>query len=295
MSPGRSFRTSTLNPHNASPLCLVCFPAAGEHTELCWPLLADACATLRPDATAGSAGVPIILTASGVGAQLAALVRSKLQSFDRAAGEGAAAEAWAALACLPHAAESAAQAAACCEALAAATAPPEAGDEAEEQAWGGALLTLHCGALGAQAALLAASGAEGGAQVAATLLPQALSLLAAHPGCYHAVAAAAEVLQAAAAAGGALSQDQLRELLPLLAPNLSAASQPLRRETLRVLCCFPQPAMLAPAGSGELRLAAAVGCCAGPCSDLHLCLAMAACTAGLDSKAAVASCAAHGR
>lgn len=239
--------------------------------------------------------MPIILTASGVGAQLAALVRSKLQSFDRAAGEGAAAEAWAALACLPHAAESAAQAAACCEALAAATAPPEAGDEAEEQAWGGALLTLHCGALGAQAALLAASGAEGGAQVAATLLPQALSLLAAHPGCYHAVAAAAEVLQAAAAAGGALSQDQLRELLPLLAPNLSAASQPLRRETLRVLCCFPQPAMLAPAGSGELRLAAAVGCCAGPCSDLHLCLAMAACTAGLDSKAAVASCAAHGR
>ncbi|KAL4434124.1 hypothetical protein ABPG75_000565 [Micractinium tetrahymenae] len=250
---------------------------AGELTELCWPLLVDACATLRPDATAGSAGVPIILTASGVGAQLAALVRSKLRSFDRGAGEGAAAEAWVMLACLPHAAESAAQAAACCKALAAATAPPAAGEEGQE-AWGSALLTLHCGALGAQAALLAASGAEGGGQVAAALLPQALSLLAAHPGCYHAVAAAAEVLQAAAAAGADLSQDQLRELLPLLAPNLSAASQPLRRQTLRVLCCFPQPAMLAPAGSED----AATGAPQPACDVLQQLLALESRQQGVD-------------
>ncbi|PRW58885.1 small subunit processome component 20-like protein [Chlorella sorokiniana] len=229
---------------------------AGELSEVCWPLLMDVCATLRPGATAGAAGVPIILTASGVGSQLAALVRSKLQSFDREAADdaSAAAEAWAALACLPHAAESAAQAAACCAALAAATEPAEE----EEQAGGqgsnsdsssSALLMLHCGALGAQAALLAA--AESAQQVQAQLLPKALALLVRHPGNYHAVAAAAAVLQAASAVGADLSLQQLQELLPLLAPNLSAASQPLRRETLRVLCCFTQPAMQTPAGAEE--------------------------------------------
>ena len=214
----------------------------------------DVCDTLRPGATAGAAGVPIILTASGVGAQLAALVRSKLQSFDRqAAGDAAAAaEAWAALACLPHAAESAAQAAACCAALAAATEPSEEEEQAAEPGSdSSALLMLHCGALGAQAALLAAAGEDSGKQVQSQLLPQALALLVRHPGNYHAVAAAAAVLQAASAAGAELSQQQLQELLPLLAPNLSAASQPLRRETLRVLCCFSQPAMQPPAGAGE--------------------------------------------
>ena len=182
-----------------------------------------------------------------MGAQLAALVRSKLQTFSSDDGEVAAAEAWAALACLPHAAESAAQAAACCAALAEATAPPE-GHEGE---WSVALLTLHCGAMGAQATLLGAAGGEGGEAVAWHLLPQALALLARHPGSYHAVAAAAAVLQQAAAAGAELSTAQLQELAPLLAPNLSAASQPLRRETLRALCCFAQPPMLATAGSGE--------------------------------------------
>ncbi len=234
-------------------------PLAGELSEVCWPLLMDVCATLRPGATAGAAGVPIILTASGVGAQLASLVRSKLQAFDRqAAGESAAAaEAWAALACLPHAAESAAQATACCAALAAATEPSEGEDEqaagpgSDSSSSSSALLMLHCGALGTQAALLAAAGEERGQRVQAQLLPQALALLVRHPGNYHAVAAAATVLQAASAAGAELSQQQLQELLPLLAPNLSAASQPLRRETLRVLCCFSQPAMQTPAGAGE--------------------------------------------
>ena len=228
---------------------------AGELSEVCWPLLVDVCATLRPGATAGAAGVPIILTASGVGAQLAAFVRGKLSGFDRqAAGDAsAAAEAWAALACLPHAAESAVQAAACCAALAAATEPSEEDEEqaAEPGSDSSALLMLHCGALGAQAALLAAAGEESGQRVQAQLLPQALALLVRHPGNYHAVAAAAGVLQAASAAGAQLSLQQLQELLPLLAPNLSAASQPLRRETLRVLCCFSQPAMQPPAGSGE--------------------------------------------
>lgn len=217
---------------------------------MAWPLLADVCATLRPGATAGASGVPILLTASGCGAQLAALVRSKLQalSAEAASDEGAAAESWAALACLPHAAENAAQAAACCAALAAATAPA---DDDMEQGSSSALLMLHCGALGAQAALLTASGQEGNGQATAALLPQALALLVRHPGNYHAVAAAAEVLQAAAAGGAELSTQQLQELVPLLAPNLSAASQPLRRETLRVLCCFRMPPMLPPAGSED--------------------------------------------
>lgn len=222
---------------------------AGEHTDICWPLLIDVCATLRPGATAGSPGVPVILTAAGVGPQLAALVRSKLQAFSAGGDVGAAAEAWAALACLPHAAENAAQAAACCAALAAATAAAEDGSDGSEGS--SAQLVLHCGALSAQAALLAASGEDGGSKVQRELLPRALALLARHPASYHAVAAAAEVLQQAANAGAELSGRQLQELLPLLAPNLSAASQPLRRETLRALCVFPMPAMLAPAGSGE--------------------------------------------
>ncbi|PSC76593.1 small subunit processome component 20-like protein [Micractinium conductrix] len=247
---------------------------AGELTQLCWPLVADVCATLRPEAAAGAAGVPLILTASGVGAQLAALVRSKLQTFSSDDGEVAAAEAWAALACLPHAAESAAQAAACCAALAEATAPPE-GHEGE---WSGALLTLHCGAMGAQATLLGAAGGEGGEAVAWHLLPQALALLARHPGSYHAVAAAAAVLQQAAAAGAELSTAQLQELAPLLAPNLSAASQPLRRETLRALCCFAQPPMLATAGSED----AAKGTPQQPCDALQQLLALESRQQGAD-------------
>lgn len=230
---------------------LSCFSVlAGEHSDLCWPLLIDVCGTLRPGATAGSPGVPVILTAAGVGPQLAALVRGKLQAFSASGDAGAAAEAWAALACLPHAAENAAQAAACCAALAAATAAAEGGgDDGSEGS--SARLMLHCGALSAQAALLAASGEDGGSKVQQELLPRALPLLARHPASYHAVAAAAEVLQQAANAGAELSGQQLQELLPLLAPNLSTASQPLRRETLRALCVFPMPAMLAPAGSGK--------------------------------------------
>lgn len=198
--------------------------------------------------------MPIILTASGVGAQLAALVRSTAM-LQAGSGSGAesAAEAWAALECLPHAAENAAQAAACCEALAAATAPAEVEEAQGHDAAGTSspLLMLHCCSLGAQAEMLASSGAEGGSRVVQQLLPQALALLARRPRCYHAVAAAAAVLQQAFAAGAELSQQQLQELVPLLAPNLSASSQPLRRETLRALCCFPMPHMLAAAGSGD--------------------------------------------
>lgn len=210
----------------------------------------DVCATLRPGATAGAAGVPILLTASGCGAQLAALVRSKLQGFTAGSASDAvvAAEAWAALACLPHAVENAAQAAACCAALAAATETPEGASE-EAGSSDAALLMLHCGAMGAQAALLTAAGQDSSAEVTQTLLPQALALLVRHPSNYHAVAAAAAVLQQASAAGAELSAQQLQELVPLLAPNLSSASQPLRRETLRTMCCFNMPAMRPPAGT----------------------------------------------
>lgn len=248
--------------------------AAGELTDVCWPLLIDVCTTLRPGATAGAAGVPIILTAAGVGTQLGAFVRSKLLSCtaDIAADEAAAAETWAALACLPHAAESAAQAAECCAVLAVATEPAE---DAEGAVSGSTTcLMLHCSALGAQASLLGTSGEQGGTQVATQLLPQALALLARHPANFHAVAAAAAVLQKAAGAGAQLSCEQLQELLPLLAPNLSQPSQPLRRETLRVLCCFQMPAMLPPAGSGEDgRLRAGSWCfrCWGKVRWLHAC------------------------
>ncbi|KAL4860053.1 Small subunit processome component 20 [Chlorella vulgaris] len=230
---------------------------AGKHREVCWPLLVDVCCTLRRSTT-GTTGaidaVPIILTASGVGAQLAALVRSTAM-LQAGSGSGAesAAEAWAALECLPHAAENAAQAAACCEALAVATAPAEVEEAQGHDAAGTSspLLMLHCCSLGAQAEMLASSGTEGGSRVVQQLLPQALALLARRPRCYHAVAAAAAVLQQASAAGAELSQQQLQELVPLLAPNLSASSQPLRRETLRALCCFPMPHMLAAAGSED--------------------------------------------
>jgi U3 small nucleolar RNA-associated protein 20 len=237
-------------------------PCAGQFRQLCWPLLADVCATLRPGA---ATGVPAILTAAGVGPQLAALVRSTVRmeglQAEQAEGqlEAAAAEAWAALACLPHAAEGAAQAAACCGALVAATrSAADSAEQPDDQAavsgeQGGAstqLLMLHCRALGAQAELLGGGGAEGGSQVRAALLPQALSLLERRPRCFHAVSAAAAVLAQAAAAGAELDEGLLRGLAPALAPNLSAAAQPLRRETLRALCCFRMPPMLAPAGSG---------------------------------------------
>ncbi|EFN57812.1 hypothetical protein CHLNCDRAFT_51116 [Chlorella variabilis] len=252
---------------------------AGQHRELCWPLLMDVCCTLRPGAAAGSAGVPVILTAAGVGPQLAALVRSTARMEAAVGGRGgggggeaAAAEAWAALACLPHASENATQAAVCCAALAAATEPAAAAaggggaaaaaeEEEEEQERaqeaggvggdGATTLMLHCRALAAHAELLGGGGAEGGGQVVQQLLPRALALLARHPRSFHAVSAAAGVLQAASAAGAQLGEQQLQQLAPLLAPNLSAASQPLRRETLRALCCFPMPAMLAPAGSED--------------------------------------------
>jgi U3 small nucleolar RNA-associated protein 20 len=234
---------------------------AGEHSDLAWPLLMDVCATLRPGVTAGAPGVPILLTASGVGSQLAALV---CQTARMGGGTSAAdvsreaAQAWAALACLPHAVESAAQAAEACAALADATAAAAeqeaAGGDEHADGGGAALLMLHCTALSAQAQLSAAAGPEGCERVRQKLLPQALALLGRHPSSYHAVAAAAAVLQAAAASGTQLATGRLEKLVPALSPNLSAASQALRRETLRALCAFQQPAMLAPPGSGERRL-----------------------------------------
>eukprot|EP00887_Chlorella_sp_A99_P000887 scaffold5.g887.t1 len=243
---------------------------ARQQQELCWPLLVDVCACLRPDT--GAAGVPaggalpVILTATGVGRQLAALVRSTLDGAADALGSaGAGAEprqlavAWAALRCLPHAAESPLQEAACCARLAATTgavvegAPGRRGSELEP------LLLLHCAAVAARARVAARQQQARELQDCAAGV---LLLAATHPGSYHVVSSAAEVLRlasaAAAAAGGAgggtspleslLTLEQLAELLPLLQANLSSASGALRRETLRLLARFPQPALLPPSG-----------------------------------------------
>jgi hypothetical protein len=43
----------------------------------------------------------------------------------------------------------------------------------------------------------------------------------------------------------------LQELLPALAPNLSAPSGALRHETLRVLCAFQAPSLQAPPGAEQ--------------------------------------------
>ena len=221
----------------------------------------DLANTLRPEWSLS--GVPVILTAAGVGPALAAHVRGVVQSFGGAgAGTGTggrpgaeeAAVAWAALRCLRHAAETGAQAVAACGALLQAAELELEASAASEGGNGGGggegrldLQLLYCSALSTMAALLALHDPARLAALAAT----ALALVVAHPGSFHILGAAADTLSRARAAGVPLSTAQLRELLPLLQGNLSAASGPLRRTTLRLLCCFDMPALLPSAGAEE--------------------------------------------
>lgn len=58
-----------------------------------------------------------------------------------------------------------------------------------------------------------------------------------------------------------------QELLPILQPNLSAASQAMRAATLRVLCCYNAPFAPAPASEGG-----GPGALPAPSDVLHLLL-----------------------
>jgi hypothetical protein len=144
------------------PLSRTPLLSQGEEPDTCWPLLMDLCGLLAPGPTPTQA-VPLLLRASGNGPQLAALVRTTLQQWRWDGGMGsegsreAAATggggvgvgvgvAWAALQCLPHAAEHHSQTFTCCEALLTSTsaALPHVAAEAQQ-----ALLMLHCKALAA--------------------------------------------------------------------------------------------------------------------------------------------------
>ena len=296
---------------------------SGQQPECTWPLLVDVCAVLRPEAAspaaasssaAASGALPVIFTASGVGTQLAALVRSTIGTFVEAVSSGTLASeaaeerqqqqvavAWAALRCLPHAAESRAQEAACCARLAAATAAALEEAPSSSPALEEALLLLHCAAATAQARAAAQQqqqqqADEGGIErVLQATGDGLLLLLAAHPSSFQVVKAAAAVLQLAAArerraaarAGPTppsfLSSEQLSELLPLLQPNLSSPSAPLRRETLRLLTCFPQPPLLPPPSADAAAAAQQQQEPPPPCDVLQQLLAVEERQHGADS------------
>lgn len=217
---------------------------AGKDAELCWPLLMDACDVLS---SPGSGGLPLLLAAAGIGPQLAALVRRTASCSDAELGThpnrspAAVAAAWAALHCLPHATPDAAQAIATCqEALAATTHAVRAALGDGQAGQHGAILALHAAA----ATTLATLAAQHDAALLQGLTQQALELVETCPGEFHVVRAAADTLDAARAAGVALPETLLQRLAPALAPNLSQAAAPLRIATLRLLCAFPQPALL---------------------------------------------------
>jgi U3 small nucleolar RNA-associated protein 20 len=218
---------------------------AGRDEGVCWPLLMDLCATLAGASAIGA--LPVVLTAAGVGPQLAAHVRAAAAGAlagGRRPSERQLAAAWAAVHCLPHAAESGAQALACCQALVDATGAAlgaPGADEGGAGADGARLLMLHATARG----MLAFLAARHAAERLEGLVREALALLEGRPGDYHAAMAAAETLNLARGAGVALPQDKLASLAPLLAPNLGSPAAPLRVETLRVLCAFEQPALQA--------------------------------------------------
>ncbi|KAL4521880.1 hypothetical protein Ndes2526B_g01987 [Nannochloris sp. 'desiccata'] len=247
---------------------------SGEYTEVCWPLLMDLCDVLGgernsvllssiPSGGGGGGGVvPIILTAgSGIGHKLSKLICTTVTSFKYSEKEKKEDRkrviqvTWAALHCLQHAVAKSSQAAERIATLLASTttALEKAVSSFSSSSSSGTkdefenLLMLHCAARAAAAAT--GSSHAGDEQEQHMFTQDALKLVEAYPQHYHAVYAAAETLQRAAAKNTTntseeLSSEAMLKLAPLLAANLAHPSTPLRVATLRVLCSFRQPESL---------------------------------------------------
>jgi len=266
---------------------------AGEYPEVCWPLLMDLCDVLGGASDSvilssfnpgnGAVVVPLILTAgSGIGHKLSKFICTTVSSYkylekerkkDR---ERALQVTWAALHCLPHAVAKSSQAAEHIAALLASTSAAlkkaasisstSTEDESEN------VLMLHCAARAAAAAVIGSSQA-GNEEEQQVFIQDALKLVEAYPQHYHAVYAAAETLQRAAAKNSEdmstneLSSEAMLKLAPLLAANLAHQSASLRVATLRVLCSFRQPDSLPSSDDKETEAAGGKAATTLPVSD----------------------------
>lgn len=207
--------------------------------DLCWPLLMDICSVYG-----GSLGgaMPIILTASsGLGPQLGQLVISTV-GVPQGASEQQLHAAWAAVHCLPHAVPTQEQATESLQGVLNAT---RAGSSSSKGSASMAAFVLHCSARVALAKLAAPDLSS---------LEEALTFLEQQPREYHAVHAAAELLahSQTAALPATLAPSHFARLAGLLAPNLGSKSAALRRQTLRLLCAFPQPSSQASGGTEDV-------------------------------------------
>ncbi|KAK9818396.1 hypothetical protein WJX72_012002 [[Myrmecia] bisecta] len=178
-----------------------------QELEAALPLLLDICAALRPVGAVGFGGVPVILTAQQIGVQLAAH-------------------------CAPHACENASQMAELCDKLMRAAEAARGDPSIAQDA-----LFLYCQAAQQKATVLLSHDKP----ALHAMVPGCLDVLRAHPTSYQAIVMAGEVASAAKDAGMALPVSKLKALLPLLQANLAHPAQPLRRATLRLLCCYEQP------------------------------------------------------
>ncbi|CAG9460436.1 unnamed protein product [Pedinophyceae sp. YPF-701] len=242
-----------------------------ETDELALPLLQDVCATAQPrpaGAPGGpKAGLPLILTAQPGGPQLAAKVRETaarpLSTDDcasarpakrakRASARGAEPKdprgvldaaairaSWCAARCLPYTTNDPEDALRHQDAAMEAMRAALAAADTKDAAW----RSLHVASAEALRSCAAAHAALGHAPRVQELADRALATVRAHPRSFHALRAAADARSHLPQAAQRAPLDLA--LLEELTPNLSDASQPLRRETLRVLCSFRQPAAAA--------------------------------------------------
>ncbi|KAL0035339.1 hypothetical protein WJX77_001780 [Trebouxia sp. C0004] len=239
--------------------------------QLGMPLLVELCMALRPEGSAAQpSGLPVILTAQQNGVQLAAYINGLVSSWpssppssspeELAIASTAAlasdtltsgqthgssvAAAWVAVLCLPHANSNPRHVIKLLQALIKSTAAAVEHScsshttvdarQLEEA------LFLQCYARGVLASVLELSIPQDLTQH----LADTLQLLSQHPLNYHVIRCAAEVASVASKGRNKLPLQQLKEILPAVEPNLSHPSQAMRCATLRLLCCFQQPAML---------------------------------------------------
>ncbi|KAL0018407.1 hypothetical protein WJX79_009395 [Trebouxia sp. C0005] len=239
--------------------------------QLGMPLLVELCMALRPEGSAAQpSGLPVILTAQQNGVQLAAYINGLVSSWPSSppsalseestiAGTAALASdtltsgqthgssvaaAWVAVLCLPHANSNPKHVIKLLQALIKSTAAAVehacSSQNTTDTRQLEEALFLQCYARGVLATVLELVIPQDLTQH----LVDILQLLSQHPLNYHVIRCAAEVASVASKGGNKLPLQQLKEILPAVEPSLSHPSQAMRCATLRLLCCFEQPAML---------------------------------------------------
>ena len=175
-----------------------------------WPLLMDACQIL----SAGDGGIPLLLTAVGCGPALASYVRGILADGRNLE------EAWAALQCLLHSGDAPQHISDCVEATLRVTSGRKSAKE----------VLVYCSALSMMRM------PRVGQDLAVSCVDMALDVLLEHSSNYHAIAAAAKVLDEHV--NGSMTSEHSEKSMAIisqLAPNLSGKTAALRKETLRCL------------------------------------------------------------